>query len=159
MQRYAMISLILAIVSNLGGIAEAQVPAIPPHIFVFEKYDENLATLTVTQTSIHNVPVTLTRVNAAGVEETETTLVPEYRDSRHTHLLAETTLRTMAGKELDRKEIAPKLKKGQAVVLVAKGQKLADSFQALFRDDVIVMEVKALGTDPALDPKPDRPKK
>lgn len=133
-------------------------PGLPPQIFVFQSYDENLATLNVTQTVVRHVPVTEVRVNAAGVEETITVLVPEHVDQLNTHLLAETTLRTIGGKELDRKEAAKALKKGQPVILLVKGQKLADGFKNLFRDEVVILEVKALGIPPELAPKEPRTK-
>ena len=155
MRRSTTILFALVAVFVLGAAnrhAAAQGPELPPHIFVFQKYDENLATLTVSQTILRNVPVSLTRVNAAGVEETEKVLVPEYAEVQNTHLLAETTMRTIGGKDLDRKEAAKGIKRGQPIILIVKGQKLAERYKALFRDDVIVVEVKALGTPPELDP-------
>lgn len=152
-------ALIAIIVLGADRPVAAQGLELPPAIFVFQKYDENLATLTVSQTIVRNVPVTLTRVNAAGVEETETMLVPEYAEFQNTHLLAETTMRTIGGKDLDRKEAAKVIKKGQPIILLVKGQKLAERYKGLFRDDVLVFEVKALGTPPELDPVAEPRKK
>lgn len=145
----------LLAISLLGGpapSASGQGLELPPNIFVFEKYDEKLATLTVSQTIIRNVDVTVTRVNAAGVEVKEIVQVPEYAEAQNTHLLAETTLRTMGGKDLDRQAAAKEIKRGQPIILIVKGQKLADRYRNLFRDDVLILEVKALATPAELDP-------
>lgn len=135
-------------------VAHAQAPAIPPQIRSFEQYDENLATLLVKETYVAQLTVTVTMVNAAGVEEKKEVKVPEYRVAISKYLLAETTIRTVGGKELDRKVAAKEIKKGQPVILTTPFSKLTEEYKSLFRDDVIILEVKALGSRPDLDGVP-----
>ena len=75
----------------------------------------------------------------------------EVREEVLKYLLAETKIKTVDGKELDRKEAAKQLKKGQPVILVSAAAKLPAAYKGLFRDDAIVLEVNGLGTTPNLD--------
>lgn len=146
----------------LGSIAElgAQTTtlAIPPQLTLFANYDEDLATLSVTRTYTAEVPVTLESVNAAGIVEKRIVKTMEFREEVLKYLLAETNIKTVGGKELDRKEAAKELKKGQPVILVSAAIKLPAAYKALFRDDAIILEVNGLGTIPNLDgEKPAKP--
>lgn len=133
--------------------AQTAAPAIPPQLNLFAAYDENLATISVTRTYLVEVPVTLESANAAGVVEKRVMKVPEFREEVLTYLLAETKIKTVGGKELDRKEAAKELKKGQPVILVSAATKLPAAYKGLFRDDAIILEVNGLGTTPNLDGK------
>ena len=154
---------LLALVAPLCGSAaslpaQTAVLAIPPQLNLFANYDENLATLSVTRTYIAEVPVTVESVNAAGVVEKNTVKVMEFREEVLKYLLAETKIKTVDGKELDRKDAAKQLKKGQPVILVSAAAKLPAAYKALFRDDAIILEVNGLGTTPNLDgEKPAKP--
>lgn len=131
--------------------AQTAALAIPPQLHLFANYDENLATLSVTRTYQAEVPVTVESVNAAGVVERNTVKVVEFREEVLKYLLAETKIKTVDGKELDRKEAAKQLKKGQPVILVSAASKLPAAYKSLFRDDAIILEVNGLGTTPNLD--------
>ena len=141
---------VLAALAYIPVAAHAQT-AFPPQIFLFEAYDENLATLTVSQTVIAEASVTEVRINAAGVEEAVVVKVPEIREQIQKYLLAETKIRTVGGKEFDTKEAAKQLKRKQPVILLTPSNKLPDAYKSLFRDDAIILELKALGSRPDLD--------
>lgn len=145
--------LLLAICAPIVGHAQVATtaPAFPPQIFLFEAYDENLATITVSQTVVAEAIVTESRVNAAGVEEKTIVRVPEIREQQQKFLLAETKIRTVSGRELDRKEAAKLLKKKQPVILLTLSNKLPEAYKSLFRDEAIILEMKSLGTTPDLD--------
>lgn len=113
----------------------------PPQIFIVQAYDETEAKVTLTQTVIRHLPVTEVRINAAGVEETVTVLVAEQIEQLTLLPLAEDTVRTVGGKQLDRKEAAKALNKGQPVIMLGKGKKLAAGYNSLFRDEVIILEI------------------
>jgi hypothetical protein len=156
--------LAISLLSCLPAVARAQllapaaVPASPPLILLFEAFDENLATLTMSQTVETFATATLTRINAAGAAETVEVKVPELRQQNYKYLLAETKIRTVGGRELDRKEAASQLKKGQPVILLSVSNKLPEAYKSLFRDEAIILEVKALGMIPDLDGvKPAKP--
>ncbi|WP_254510693.1 hypothetical protein [Anatilimnocola floriformis] len=137
--------------------AAAQIPgapAFPVQLRIFEKYDENLATLLVKESYLAERPVTVVSINAAGVEEKRVEKTMEVREATSKYLLAETTIYTVGGKELDRKVAAKEIKKGQPVIMVTPFSKLPDAYKQLFRDDAIILEVKALGTLPDLDGVP-----
>jgi hypothetical protein len=147
---------LLALVAFIGGSAttlpaQTAAIAIPPQLNLFANYDENLATLSVTRTYIAEVPVTVESVNAAGIVEKNIVKVMEVREEVLKYLLAETKIKTVDGKELDRKEAAKQLKKGQPVILVSAAAKLPAAYKGLFRDDAIILEVNGLGTTPNLD--------
>lgn len=135
----------------LPVVAHGQSPTVPPSIVLFEEYDENLATLAVSQTVMADVFVSEKRVNAAGVEEEVVVRVPEIREQMQKYLLADAKIRTVGGRELDRKEAARQLKKKQPVIVISTSSKLPDAYKSLFRDEAIVIELKALGTTPDLD--------
>lgn len=163
--RRLCICLAISLLSCLPAITRAQLapaelPASPPTILLFEAYDENLATITMSLTGVAYATGTLTRENAAGAPETVEVKVPELRQHNFKYLLAETNIRTVGGRELDRKEAAKQLKKGQPVILLKVSNKLPDAYRSLFRDEAIILEVKALGMIPDLDGvKPERPVK
>ena len=142
---------VVALSALLPVATHGQSPTIPPNIMLFEEYDEKLATLTVSQTVMAEVFVTEKRVNAAGVEEAVVTRVPETREQMHKYLLADAKIRTVGGRELDRKEAAKQLKKKQPLIVLSSSNKLPDAYKSLFRDEAIVIELKALGTVPDLD--------
>ena len=149
--------LAISLLTCLPAVARAQlatptaVPVSAPLILLFEAYDENLATLTMTQTVEAYVTETLTRINAAGAAETVEVKAPVYRQQNYKYLLAESTIRTVGGRELDRKEAAKQLKKGQPVILLSVSNKLPEAYKSLFRDEAIILEVKAIGQIPDLD--------
>lgn len=144
-------SFVFALSAFLTVVTYGQSPAIPPSIVLFEEYDEKLATLTVSQTVMAEVAVTEKRVNAAGVEEEVVMRVPETRVQMQKYLLADAKIRTVGGRELDRKEAARQLKKKQPIILLSVLNKLPDAYKSLFRDEAVIIELTALGTVPDLD--------
>jgi hypothetical protein len=154
--------LALALVITVGFATELRAQtaplAIPPNLSLFSNYDENLATLSVTRTYTAEKPVTIEIINAAGIAEKSVVKVADYREEVLKYLLAETKIKTVDGKELDRKVAAKELKKGQPVILVSSALKLSAAYKGLFRDDAIILEVNGLGTNPDLDGvKPAKP--
>lgn len=150
---WSALILVFVVGSSAPLYAQTAAPAIPPQLNLFAAYDENLATISVTRTYLVEVPVTLESTNAAGVVEKSIVKVPEFREEVLKYLLAETKIKTVGGKELDRNEAAKELKKGQPVILVAAATKLPAAYKGLFRDDAIILEVNGLGTTPNLDGK------
>jgi hypothetical protein len=151
---YTRLLAIVALVFAGESPAVAQLfatPSYPVQLRIFEQYDENLATFRVKETYLAEKPVTVVSRNAAGVEEKEVMKVMETRAAISQYLLAETTIRTIGGKELDRKVAVKEIKKGQPVILTTPFSKLPEEYKLLFREDAIVLEVKALGSRPDLD--------
>jgi len=159
MRHFICLALFVLMLSGNERATRAQDKALafPPQLRIFAEYDENLATLDVRETYTALSKVTIGRVNAAGIEEEEVVKVPEVREQISKYLLAETTIRTVGGQQLDRKVAAKELKKGQPVILTTPFSKLPESYKLLFRDDAIVLEVKALGARPDLDGVPPEP--
>ena len=156
-----MFTRLLAVAITLFGtsLAFSQIfgaPAGPIQLRLFQEYDENLAELLVKESYVAELPVTVVSINAAGIEEKKIVKTMEYREAIGKYLLAEVAIRTVGGKELDRKVAAKELKKGQPVILTTPFSKLPDDYKQLFRDDAIIIEVKALGVRPDLDGVPPK---